>query len=301
MYPYGKSYGTNAVYNAAEDYRYGFNGMEKEKNMDASGDITDFGARVFDANFPMFLSRDPLQNKFPEHSTFSFVFNNPIKLIDEEGEQPFDPTFFTGQLWKSTGITKQSSEQIVKDFDYGLDKAGRITQDVIIIGGGVLVITVAIVGTGGLSTAAIIPIASGLISIAGGGAKLYNDIKGDYKTSSTIPSTFSGSAIFTVNKVVGEEVISYEIMATVESIESVISLKNIKLNKLPNDLESTTKLVNAIDDLTGIVTSKDELFKVTLGVFNFLKPNELDINDRNNFETMPSDNTGVEIKPIKNP
>jgi hypothetical protein len=25
-----KSYGTNAIYNAAEDYRYGFNGMEKE-------------------------------------------------------------------------------------------------------------------------------------------------------------------------------------------------------------------------------------------------------------------------------
>ncbi len=30
MYPYGKSYGTNAIYNASEDYRYGFNGMEKE-------------------------------------------------------------------------------------------------------------------------------------------------------------------------------------------------------------------------------------------------------------------------------
>ena len=30
IYPYGKSYGTNAIYNASEDYRYGFNGMEKE-------------------------------------------------------------------------------------------------------------------------------------------------------------------------------------------------------------------------------------------------------------------------------
>ena len=32
-YPYGKSYGTNAIYNAVDDYRYGFNGMEKEKNV----------------------------------------------------------------------------------------------------------------------------------------------------------------------------------------------------------------------------------------------------------------------------
>ena len=31
MYPYGKSYGTNAIYNATDDYRYGFNGMEKER------------------------------------------------------------------------------------------------------------------------------------------------------------------------------------------------------------------------------------------------------------------------------
>ena len=31
MYPYGKSYGTNAIYNKTDDYRYGFNGMEKER------------------------------------------------------------------------------------------------------------------------------------------------------------------------------------------------------------------------------------------------------------------------------
>ncbi len=85
MYPYGKSYGTNAIYNAADDYRYGFNGMEKEKNMDASGDITDFGARVFDANFPMFLSRDPLQKNYPNLSPYVFGANNPIAAIDPDG------------------------------------------------------------------------------------------------------------------------------------------------------------------------------------------------------------------------
>ena len=85
MYPYGKSYGTNAIYNATDDYRYGFNGMEKEKNMDASGDITDFGARVFDANFPMFLSRDPLEGEFPYQSAYVFAGNTPIQAIDENG------------------------------------------------------------------------------------------------------------------------------------------------------------------------------------------------------------------------
>ena len=86
MYPYGKSYGTNAIYNAAEDYRYGFNGMEKEKNMDASGDITDFGARVFDANFPVFLSRDPLETAYPGHSSYIISNRNPIAFIDKGGK-----------------------------------------------------------------------------------------------------------------------------------------------------------------------------------------------------------------------
>jgi RHS repeat-associated protein len=85
MYPYGKLYGTNAIYNASEDYRYGFNGMEKEKNMDASGDITDFGARVFDANSPVFLSRDPLEGEFPYQSAYVFAGNTPIQAIDENG------------------------------------------------------------------------------------------------------------------------------------------------------------------------------------------------------------------------
>ncbi|MFA7325135.1 MAG: RHS repeat-associated core domain-containing protein [Candidatus Kapaibacterium sp.] len=86
MYPYGKSYGTNAIYNASEDYRYGFNGMEKEKNMDASGDITDFGARVFDANFPMFLSPDPMESKYPDMSPFAMVLNNPVNYKDSDGK-----------------------------------------------------------------------------------------------------------------------------------------------------------------------------------------------------------------------
>jgi RHS repeat-associated protein len=89
MYPYGKSYGTNAIYNATDDYCYGFNGMEKEKNMDASGDITDFGARFFDANFPMFLSPDPMERLFPSQSRYLFAGDNPIKFIDKDGKAKY--------------------------------------------------------------------------------------------------------------------------------------------------------------------------------------------------------------------
>ena len=85
MYPYGKSYGTNAIYNAAEDYRYGFNGMEKEKNMDASGDITDFGARFLDSEFPIFGKPDPLEIILPNESPYLVLGANPINHVDPDG------------------------------------------------------------------------------------------------------------------------------------------------------------------------------------------------------------------------
>lgn len=54
--------------------------------MDASGDITDFGARVLDANFPVFLSRDPLEREFTSQSAYVFASNTPIDAIDNEGK-----------------------------------------------------------------------------------------------------------------------------------------------------------------------------------------------------------------------
>ncbi len=85
MYPYRKSYPATATYSADDDYRYGFNGMEKEKSFDSNGDVADFGARIFDANYPVFLSRDPLARKLPQWSPNVAIGDNPIKNIDPDG------------------------------------------------------------------------------------------------------------------------------------------------------------------------------------------------------------------------
>ena len=117
MYPYGKSYGTNAIYNASEDYRYGFNGMEKEKNMDASGDITDFGARVFDANFPMFLSPDKFESNFPFYSPYNHAVGDPINVIDEDGNiwKLVNQMYHNDQDYAKAVITKMFSNKIKVD------------------------------------------------------------------------------------------------------------------------------------------------------------------------------------------
>lgn len=98
MYPYGKSYGTNAIYNTADDYRYGFNGMEKDKNISSDGSLMDFNARFLDTELPMFGKRDPAELEFAEFSPYVFVVNNPINAIDPDGKR----TYFVGGAGNDT-------------------------------------------------------------------------------------------------------------------------------------------------------------------------------------------------------
>ena len=62
------------------DYRYGFNGKEKD---DANGIHLDFGARIYDSRIGRFLSVDPdVENTM---NSFSFASNSPIFCIDYNG------------------------------------------------------------------------------------------------------------------------------------------------------------------------------------------------------------------------
>lgn len=69
-----------------------FNGQEKddEVNSTTGGDY-DFGARIYDARICRFLSIDPLAEKFPNESPYVFAGNNPIALIDIDGNSKGDP------------------------------------------------------------------------------------------------------------------------------------------------------------------------------------------------------------------
>jgi RHS repeat-associated protein len=68
------------------NYRYGFNGQEKDNEVKGVGNSLDFGARIYDSRLGRFLSLDPLAGKFPWQSPYIFAGNNPIFFIDENGE-----------------------------------------------------------------------------------------------------------------------------------------------------------------------------------------------------------------------
>jgi RHS repeat-associated protein len=68
------------------DYRYGFNGMEKDDEVKGSGNSYDFGARMYDSRLGRWLSIDPLAAKYPSMSPYNFVANSPILYTDPDGK-----------------------------------------------------------------------------------------------------------------------------------------------------------------------------------------------------------------------
>jgi len=72
-------------YKGTNDYRYGFNGMERNPELDGTY-TTEF--RQYNANLGRWFSPDPLMSMFPHQSPYNFSLNNPINLTDKKGDCP---------------------------------------------------------------------------------------------------------------------------------------------------------------------------------------------------------------------
>ena len=91
-YPFGMVMPGRSFTSSGGDYRFGFNGMEDNSELtDVPGSHLDFGARIYDSRLGKFFSLDPMSNKFPSESNYSFAGNSPIALVDIEGKFKFSP------------------------------------------------------------------------------------------------------------------------------------------------------------------------------------------------------------------
>jgi RHS repeat-associated protein len=83
--PYGEDY----IYqrNSSWNVPYTFSGKEK----DAEPGYAYFGARYYDSDLSIWLSVDPLTDKYPSTSSYMYVRGNPIMLIDPNGLDDFSP------------------------------------------------------------------------------------------------------------------------------------------------------------------------------------------------------------------
>lgn len=82
-YPFGMEQPERCYQSA--DYRYGYNGKEKDDEVKGSGNSYDYGARIYDPRVGQFLSMDPLMDKHPGASPYNYTEDNPIWRLDSDG------------------------------------------------------------------------------------------------------------------------------------------------------------------------------------------------------------------------
>lgn len=67
---------------SSNTYRYGFNGKENDDEIKGEGNITYFGARIYEGRLGRWLSVAPFSTKFAFLSTYIFTNNNPVLFVD---------------------------------------------------------------------------------------------------------------------------------------------------------------------------------------------------------------------------
>lgn len=80
--------------------RYKFNGKE----LDEETGFYYYGARYYNPKFSIWLSVDPLAEKYPSFNPYNYTMQNPINLIDPDGQAPMDwyKNNYTGKvIWRN--------------------------------------------------------------------------------------------------------------------------------------------------------------------------------------------------------
>jgi RHS repeat-associated protein len=71
--------------NTTKNYRYGFNGKEKDTESQWGDTSYDYGFRIYNPRYARFLSVDPLTKSYPMLTPYQFASNRPIDGVDLDG------------------------------------------------------------------------------------------------------------------------------------------------------------------------------------------------------------------------
>jgi RHS repeat-associated protein len=107
-YPFGSVITTRTF--ASKEYRFGFNGMEKDDEVKGDGNSINYKFRVHDPRLGRFLSYDPLTSSFPWNSSYAFCENRVIDGIELEGLERVD---YNEQ--RADGVTFQIDYTVTHD------------------------------------------------------------------------------------------------------------------------------------------------------------------------------------------
>ena len=93
--------------------RYTFSGKER----DSETGYSYFGARYYNSDLSIWLSVDPLSDKYPNLTPYAYCANNPVMLVDPDGRD----------VWEinDEGKVVNHIEDETKDAFYMVDKKGN--------------------------------------------------------------------------------------------------------------------------------------------------------------------------------
>ena len=97
--------------------RYTFSGKEK----DAETGYSFFGSRYYSSDLSIWLSVDPMAAKYPSLSPYVYCANNPVKLVDPNGEDIIEVDQKTGR----TTITEQKGNDILRCGNKSVELSGN--------------------------------------------------------------------------------------------------------------------------------------------------------------------------------
>ena len=94
------------------DYRFGFNGMEKDDEVRGEGNALEFGGRsIYDSRLGRFVSIDPWSNRYPWQTSYAYYSNSPTSVIDQNGLGGDDNKPITTEGSLETGLNTVSNPE----------------------------------------------------------------------------------------------------------------------------------------------------------------------------------------------
>ncbi len=110
-YPYGMIVGNGMRSKQSDDYRFGFQGQEKDDKVKGKGNSVNYKYRMHDSRVGRFFAVDPLSGKYPHYSSYQFSGNKTISRVELEGLEDGPAQNSNNGANKEEGLTADAYTQ----------------------------------------------------------------------------------------------------------------------------------------------------------------------------------------------